>query len=424
MKSRKLILVVLIAAAGLLTAAMMFWQIFGAIWTPWDYSVLENFYRVAAGSQERPCNGQCARAWSRKEFFGALTLTSTLLALAALRKNSWPLHLTGLIIASALVAFACREFARSSLFPLVSLGGSFLFMFSGMLLCLHRARAKEHAFIRSLFSKSVSEHTLKQLLAQPERLKLEGEEKELTVLFAALSGNTPLVESIPASALVKLLKEFFTEMADIIIAEGGRVDKFLGDTLMAEFGAPLPSPNHAELAVRAALKMQRRLLDLQKQWERVGVPPLHCQIGIHTGLAVIGNLGSREVCDYTVLGEAVNLAARLRAANQNYGTTLLISEATSARLSPNEFRTRWLDTLELKNQAMKIYEVHGDLATYRSPIDAAYYQNYERAFSAYVARDFERARTSLEAALHLLPHDPAALSLLARLTRSSETNTA
>src|SRR4030095_7680896 len=139
-------------------------------------------------------------------------------------------------------------------------------------------------------------------------------ERILSVLFADVENFTTIAESMSASELVSLLNEYLTEMTAIILAHGGIIDKYEGDAIMAEFGVPLALSNHAELAVRAGLQMQRRLCELRQIWDKRGLPALQCRIGINTGPMIVGNMGSHQVFDYTVIGDAVNLASRLESA--------------------------------------------------------------------------------------------------------------
>ncbi|NUO84271.1 adenylate/guanylate cyclase domain-containing protein [candidate division KSB1 bacterium] len=261
----------------------------------------------------------------------------------------------------------------------------------------------------------VSPAVIEQL--DPNSLQLGGKRTEITTLFADIRGFTTYSESLPPEKLVSILNLYLAAMAEAVLAQEGTIDKFMGDMLMAEFGALQPAPDHAERAVCAALKMQRRLLDLRQQWARQGWPSLQCRFGINTGAVLLGNMGAREIVDYTVLGETVNFAARLERLNKTYGTSLLISESTHAQLSPQLFRTRLLDRVKTHSSAMAInlYEVYGDLATFRSLRNTAYYQTYHEAFTAYLAQDFAGARTKFFQTLAFYPDDPATKILLERI---------
>lgn len=268
----------------------------------------------------------------------------------------------------------------------------------------HYAKAKEQANVRAIFSGRLSETSVRRLLVQPNVLQLEGEEREISLLYLQIQDHQPGVHQISAPTRIKLLREFCEEVTVISTKAGGCMLRNSGTSLMVVFGAPLSAPNHAEQAVNTALQIQRRLLELGKQWERMEFPAQRCCFAIHTGAALLGAFNTSGRSEYVVLGESVALAARLCRVNDTYGTSLLVSATTFAKLPPHEYRTRWLESCG----EIRIYEVYGDLATYRSPIDAAYYQNYEKAFAAYQAQDFEQARRHLEAALNILPHDRAA----------------
>ena len=178
------------------------------------------------------------------------------------------------------------------------------------------------------------EKVVDTLLGSPEMLKLGGEERVMSVLFSDLAGFTTLSEKMTPTQLVHLLNHYLTEMTDIVLAEGGIIDKYEGDAIMAEFGAPLPLPDHADRAVRTGLKMQRRLKELREIWKGQGLPELRCRVGINTGAMIVGNMGSNQVFDYTVIGDSVNLASRLEGANKRYNTYLMISEFTLDCLTP------------------------------------------------------------------------------------------
>jgi adenylate cyclase len=219
------------------------------------------------------------------------------------------------------------------------------------------------------------------------------------------------------SELVSLLNEYLSEMTTIILAQGGIIDKFEGDAIMAEFGAPLALPDHADRAVRAGLMMLRRLGALRQQWAHRGLPPLHCRVGINTGRAIIGNMGSQQVFDYTVLGDAVNLASRLEGINKLYRTNLMISEFTYDQLSPHLFRVRVVDLVQVKgkSQAVKIFEVYGEGTDEVAPQDIGYYEAYSEAFAAYLSRNFAYAADQFARALSIRPDDPASQAIVARM---------
>jgi len=217
--------------------------------------------------------------------------------------------------------------------------------------------------------------------------------------------------------LVQLLNEYLSEMTEILLAAGGIIDKYEGDAIMAEFGMPLPLPDHADRAVSAALKMQRRLRDLRTQWAQRGLPELKCRIGINTGEVIVGNMGSKRVFDYTVIGDAANLASRLEGANKLYNTFLMISESTYNALTPDRFLTRVLDVIKVKgkSEAVKVFEVYGETSDAIPPQELKYYQTYQAGVEAYLARNFTVALERFAAALQVRHNDPAAKWLISRI---------
>jgi adenylate cyclase len=206
-------------------------------------------------------------------------------------------------------------------------------------------------------------------------------------------------------------------MTAIILTNGGIIDKFEGDAIMAEFGAPLPMPDHAERAVRAGLDMQKRLQQLRPAWRNHGLPELQCRVGINTGPMIIGNMGSDQVFDYTVIGDAVNLASRLEGANKRYNTRLMISEYTQQALPPGTFRTRVLDVIKVKGKSkpVRVFEVYGEACFPLAPQDEMYYVAYQEAMKLYFARHFERAGEKFQALLSIRPDDPASAEMLNRI---------
>jgi adenylate cyclase len=357
------------------------------------------------------------RAWSFWQVIGLMCLIVILLTLSALPRSSWILYMTGGTIFVGILGLTWFEFVNFSLFPIATVEASVLCIFFGLIIGLEIAISKDQAFIRNAFSKYVPEKVVNELLVHPELLKLGGEERVLSVLFSDLENFTGIAENMSPSELVSLLNEYLSEMTEIILAQGGVIDKFQGDAIMAEFGAPLALPNHADMAVRAGLIMQRRLYELCQIWAKRGLPALRCRVGINTGPMVIGNMGSHQVFDYTVMGDAVNLASRLEGANKLYDTYLVISEFTYEHLSPDMFLTRMLDVIKVKgkSKAVKVFEIYGENSEMKNSKDLLYYQMYHEAFEAYLSRNFATAREQFVVALSLRPGDLASQTMLARI---------
>lgn len=265
---------------------------------------------------------------------------------------------------------------------------------------------REKARIREMFAHYVPDQVVNELLRHPELLKLGGEKRRLTILFADIEKFTTVSEKIAAEDLVILLNEFMTAMTDVILAEGGIIDKYEGDLIMAEFGAPLSFTDHAPRACRAALKMQQKLMIMRQEWGKAGKPPLCARIGINTGDVIVGNMGSRYLFDYTVLGDAVNLCARLENANKMYRTSILISQSTRDEL-PDHFVTRVLGDLRVRgrDEAVRIFELVGADPAHLDPTRIELISKFNMGWSHFKARKWDEAASCFKEASALDPDD-------------------
>ena len=310
------------------------------------------------------------------------------------------------------------QFTHFCLVPVATLSGAALVLFLVLVITIEVITSRERAFIQSAFVKYVPEKVVKQILADPMSVRLGGHEMDLSVMFTDIQDFTNISEASPPKELVTQINEYFTEMTKIVHDHGGIIDKYQGDAIMAEFGIPFPSGNHADQAVRTALDMHERLEALRQAWIDRDRPPFACRIGINSGKMVVGNMGSDKVFDYTVMGDGVNLSARLESANKKYGTRLLISQATYDLLSKEEFKTRIVDVIKVKGktQAVRVYEVCGYSKNREIPKDT-YARLYETAFSHYLSKNFAPAAEGFRQALAIFPDDPAAAQMLERIDK-------
>jgi adenylate cyclase len=203
------------------------------------------------------------------------------------------------------------------------------------------------------FARYVPPEVVARLVEQPELLKLGGELRELTILFCDIADFTALSERVEPAVVVALLTDYFGTMSAVIHRHRGTVDKYIGDGIMAFWGAPLPDTEHALHAVQAAIAMRAEFADLARRWARPEHAPLALRIGLHTGKAIVGNVGSSSRFSYTAVGDAVNLASRLEGENKKHGTTILLSSDTAAALPPS-LAVRQVATVTVKGKAAAI----------------------------------------------------------------------
>jgi adenylate cyclase len=219
---------------------------------------------------------------------------------------------------------------------------------------------QEKRKLKKTLSVYFSPSVLKLLLDHPEKLHLGGERREVTILFSDIRSFTTITETTDPEILSKLLHEYFTEMTEEVLSTDGVLDKFIGDAVMAFWGAPFDQKDQADRAVRAALGMMKRLKPLQEKWAKQGWPHVDIGIGVASGVATVGNMGSQKRFDYTVIGDSVNAAARLEGLNKEYKTHIIISQTTKDKLQMR-VETKHLGEVLVKGktQGINIYEVLG-----------------------------------------------------------------
>ena len=196
----------------------------------------------------------------------------------------------------------------------------------------YRLEGAQTRFIKKAFRYYVSPEVIEKIIENPSVLSLGGDRKELSIYFCDIKGFTSISEAMDPSTLVQFLNKFLSAMTTIILSHGGTVDKYVGDAIVAFWNAPLPDSDHAKNAVLASIECQSQLDKMRQElFEQFG-HQVWLRIGIHTGLASVGNFGSLERFNYTVIGDAANLASRLEGANKSFGTDILISEATYLKI--------------------------------------------------------------------------------------------
>jgi adenylate cyclase len=278
---------------------------------------------------------------------------------------------------------------------------------------------REKKKVRGAFQQYVPPGLISQLLERPELLRLGGEEKPLTAMFSDIRGFTTLSEGLSPTALVELLNEYLSAMTEIIFHNWGTLDKYIGDAIMAFWGAPYPQTDHALRACRAALQMVDKLLELQADWAAQGRPRIDIGVGINTGPMLVGNMGSSRRFNFTVMGDNVNLASRLEGINKQFGTRLIISEGTFAEVR-GEMVARELDLIRVKGKLkpVRIYELLGTADQQERFQDLL--DRFQQGLAAYRSGNWEQACAVFGDLLAQYPHDAPSQILLERCRRLAE----
>lgn len=269
------------------------------------------------------------------------------------------------------------------------------------------------------FSKFVPVTLVKQLIASNTGAELGGEKRRLTMMFTDIEGFTSISESMETEALLQHISEYLDALTTIILAQNGTVDKYIGDAIMSFWGAPLPDVEHEIHACRAALLCARELETLNAKWASEGKPPLRTRFGISTGEVSVGNMGSRERMNYTVLGDSVNLASRLEGINKYYGTRIMVGADTYEAVK-DSFLFRPVDVVAVKGKArgIPIYELlagrPGDPELTPTTQQLRCQELTEKAFRAYLGREFGLAAEIYESLSHEFPDDAIGPTFLER----------
>jgi adenylate cyclase len=230
----------------------------------------------------------------------------------------------------------------------------------GAVVVNYATEGRQKAFIKSAFKHYLGPAVIDQIIDDPSRLQLGGEKRELTLFFSDIEKFSSFSEKLDPATLTSLLNEYLTDMTDIILEEGGYLDKYIGDAIVAYWNAPLSQPDHAIRACRTVLRCQRRLAEKREVYkQRTGVT-IKARIGMNTGEVTVGNMGSRDRFNYTVLGDAANLASRLEGANKAFGTYAMISEETWSE-TDGQFVGRELGQLRVvgREKPVRVYEIMG-----------------------------------------------------------------
>jgi adenylate cyclase len=345
--------------------------------------------------------------WSRLyDLLASIALAATIgLVLPRLRA------LTGLALAAGMfalyIAIARLIFVHAHVwlgivYPLLALSINYIALTVYAYVSVERQRKQ----IKDTFRQYVSPVVVEQMLKDPSRLKLGGEEKIMTVLFSDLEGFTTYSERYRPHEMIEILSEYYNRMTELIFENRGTLNEYVGDELMAIFGAPIEQSDHAQRACAAALAMREARHALGEEWARLGRPRLRARTGINSGPMLVGNLGSRYRFAYGVLGDHVNLGSRLEGLNRVYGTEILLGENT-AQLAEGAFVMREVDMVRVKGrvQAVRTYELVASAGAALPPAQAEALQLYAAGLEAYRKQFWGEGLGLFTQALAVRPED-------------------
>jgi adenylate cyclase len=326
---------------------------------------------------------------------------------------AWKLGTVALLVAGWLAldqALFSRGVQVATVLPVLNL----LSVAFGTIFLGYRSVDREKGVLRQTFEHYLDASVLEQMLAHPEKLKLGGEKKEMTVLFSDIRGFTSLSERLTPEGLVKLINAYLTPMTDVVFEQGGTLDKYIGDAVMAFWGAPVDQPDHALRACRAALRFLEKLAQLNAGWRAQGLPEVDIGVGISSGPMNVGNMGTHGRFNYTVMGDAVNLASRLEGTNKDYGTRVLLSEGTW-QLVRDQVVTRRLGAVRVKgkSQPVPIYELRA--LGQASGEEAQLLRCFEEGVEHFAAGRTVAAAACFEQVLARWPGDAPSLRYLAEI---------
>lgn len=326
--------------------------------------------------------------------------------LAILLKLRWSFPI-GIVLIAGYVFIAYSTFKETGVvYSLVEPLFTLFFCYASAMSYNAATEGKQKAQIKGMFEKYVDKAVVKQILDNPSLVKLGGEERDLTTLFADIEGFTRMAEQMGPQNTVGMLNSYLTEMSNIIIENHGTIDKYIGDAIMSFWGAPLSDSDQAYNACAAAINMQRKLLALHTKWIHYGRPVVNQRIGINSGRAVVGNMGAETRLNYTAIGDSVNLAARLEGVNKEYGTRLLMSDNTYHKVK-DRVLCREMDLVVVmgKTEPVRIYELIALADEVQTDATKNFLESYHNGLEAYKKRAWKSAIDQFQQALSIRRDD-------------------
>ena len=324
------------------------------------------------------------------------TIGLTLAAGISIRLLAKGLHdaMASMLFLTLPFILGCLFYAKNYWFPVAVPSTGAFFSIAAAIVVNYTLEGRQKRYIKNAFKQYLSPAVIERLVENPDKLTLGGEARELSIFFSDVQGFTSISERLSPQELTALLNDYLTAMTDIILSEGGTIDKYEGDAIIAFWNAPLDVPDHAIRSIRAALRCGRKLIELRPGFkERVG-RDIYARIGINTGTVVVGNMGSSQRFDYTFLGDAGNLASRLEGINKQFNTYVMTSEHTLSRLQ-GEFAARELSRVRVVGRAepVRVYEpMFKD--DYEAKADVLH--TFAEGLEKFYGGDFKAALTSFE----------------------------
>lgn len=340
-----------------------------------------------------------------KMMLWSLLIFGILLSIAISHTTAIPGFLITFSSFIAMIVIDQWFFRKGLLVTMTLPGGLVVFLYIFLFFYKYLTEERKKKYLRSTFSKYVSPAIVDEILKDPENIELGGKKVRMSVFFSDVRGFTTISEKLDPQKLSEVLTRYLTPMTQIVFANRGTLDKYMGDALMAFFGAPISFPDHAKYACRTALQSLKKLKEIQKEFAAEGLPEIDIGIGINSAEMSVGNMGSDIVRSYTVMGDAVNLGSRLEGINKEYGTRIIISQFTYEDVK-DSFTCREVDWVRVKgkNEPVRIFELICE-----GPPDEqtkTVLDFFNTGFKLYHEKNFSEALENFKKALSIKPDDP------------------
>lgn len=281
--------------------------------------------------------------------------------------------------------------------PFVSILFSIILSYTITFFVSYNTEGKQKRYIKEAFKQYLSPVVIEQLILNPDKLKLGGERREISIFFSDIQGFTSISEKLSPEKLTEFLNIYLSKMTDIILESGGTIDKYEGDAIIAFWNAPTNQNNHAQRAIETAIKCQKEIIKMQNEFSKFSNTKIKTRIGINTGFAVVGNMGSSKRFDYTMLGDSVNLASRLEGINKQFGLYTLCSEETKLQAEKSGSKLKFIEIAKVqvvgKSQAVTVFTAMQNDTFEKNKI---FWQKFETARNFFYQGDIENAKITLK----------------------------